>query len=125
MGLLRPGPRRPDRALHRPTDLVLETTRSQRRRLGGHHLRYGGTAITLFTDEHGHDRPACKGDTVGHGLYFAFDTQAEVDAVYARATAAGAEPVWTPELSEWGNYRCRGADPEGYEWTFGTHRPGQ
>ncbi len=29
-----------------------------------------------------------------------------------------------PGLTEWGNYRIRVADPEGYEWTFGTHRPG-
>jgi len=33
--------------------------------------------------------------------------------------------VWKPELTEWGNYRVRVADPEGYEWTFGTHRPGR
>lgn len=88
-------------------------------------LRCGGAAITLFTDEYGYDRPARKGDTVGHGLYIVFDSQAEVDDVYTKAMAAGAESVWTPELSEWGNYRCRVADPEGYEWTFGTHRPGQ
>lgn len=87
-------------------------------------VRYGDVAFTLFTDQEQYDRPTRKGDTVGHGLYVVFDTRAEVDAIYTKATAAGAEPVWTPELSEWGNYRCRVADPEGYEWTFGTHRPG-
>lgn len=87
-------------------------------------VRYGDIAFTLFTDQEQYDRPTRKGDTVGHGLYVVFDTRAEVDAIYTKATAAGAEPVWTPELSEWGNYRCRVADPEGYEWTFGTHRPG-
>jgi hypothetical protein len=30
----------------------------------------------------------------------------------------------TPAQSEW-NYRCRVADPEGFEWTFGIHRPGE
>ncbi|MFI5690928.1 VOC family protein [Kribbella sp. NPDC051586] len=88
-------------------------------------LRWLGKAFTLFTDEAQYDRPARKGDTVGHGMYVAFDSQDEVDALYATAIAAGAESVWIPELSEWGNYRCRVADPEGYEWTFGTHRPGQ
>jgi hypothetical protein len=23
------------------------------------------------------------------------------------------------------NYRCRVLDPEGFEWTFGTHWPGE
>jgi uncharacterized glyoxalase superfamily protein PhnB len=88
-------------------------------------MRYGGVAFTLFTDEEGYDRPTRKGDTVGHGTYIAFDTPAEVDAVFAKATAACAEPIWKPDLSGWGHYRCRVADPEGYEWTFGTHHPGQ
>lgn len=35
-----------------------------------------------------------------------------------------ARPRW-PELTDWGNYRCRVADIEGYEWTFGTHLPGE
>jgi uncharacterized glyoxalase superfamily protein PhnB len=47
-----------------------------------------------------------------------------VDAIHESAVAAGAESIWTPDTTEWGNYRCRVADPEGYEWTFGTHRPG-
>ncbi|MEV6272639.1 VOC family protein [Kribbella sp. NPDC051936] len=88
-------------------------------------MRYGGVAFTLFTDEQGYDRPTRKGETVGHGMYVAFDTQAEVDAMFAQATAAGADVVWKPELTEWGNYRFRVADPEGCEWTFGTHRPGR
>ena len=87
-------------------------------------MRYGGVSFTLFTDEDGYDRPTRKGDTVGHGAYIAFDSRDEVDALYQSATAAGAEIVWQPGLTQWGNYRIRVADPEGYEWTFGTHRPG-
>lgn len=33
--------------------------------------------------------------------------------------------IWDPAGTEWGNYRCRVADLEGYEWTFGTHHPGE
>jgi uncharacterized glyoxalase superfamily protein PhnB len=89
-------------------------------------VRYGtAVSFTLFTDQVQYDRPVRKGDTVGHGMYLVLDAPQKVDAIYAKAIAAGAESVWEPELSKWGNYRCRVADPEGYEWTFGTHRPGQ
>jgi uncharacterized glyoxalase superfamily protein PhnB len=87
-------------------------------------VRYGGVAFTLFTDREGYDRSTRKGDTVGHGAYIALDSQAEVNRIHASAIAAGAESVWEPAKSEW-NYRCRVADPEGYEWTFGTLRPGR
>jgi uncharacterized glyoxalase superfamily protein PhnB len=88
-------------------------------------MRYGDVAFTLFTDEDGYDRPVRKGDTVGHGAYVGLGSREEVRAIYATAIAAGAESVWTPDDTQWGNYRCRVADPEGYEWTFGTHIPGQ
>lgn len=48
-----------------------------------------------------------------------------VDAVWQQALAADAVPVWTPGWTEWGNYRCRVHDADGYEWSFGTHRPGE
>ncbi|MET7278080.1 VOC family protein [Kribbella sp. NPDC005582] len=86
-------------------------------------MRYGGVAFTLFTDRAGYDRPARKQETVGHGLYVALGSQDQVDATYRSAIAADAESIWEPAASEW-NYRCRVADPEGYEWTFGTYRPG-
>ncbi|TDC35902.1 VOC family protein [Kribbella albertanoniae] len=87
-------------------------------------MRYGGFAFTLFSDRAGYDRPVRKEDTVGHGMYVALDDREHVDAVYRSAIAAAAESIWEPAASEWGNYRCRVADPEGYEWTFGTYRPG-
>ena len=87
-------------------------------------MRWEEVSFTVFTDYDGYDRPARKGETVGHGLYICLTSQAGVDAVHASAAAAGGTVVWTPEMSEWGNYRCRVLDPEGYEWTFGTHRPG-
>jgi hypothetical protein len=78
-----------------------------------------------ITDEEGYDRPVRKGDTVGHGAYIGLGSEDEVRAIHASAVSAGAESIWTPDSTEWGNYRCRVADPEGYEWTFGTHIPGQ
>lgn len=88
-------------------------------------MRRDDVAITLFTDEVGYDKLVRKGDSVGHGSYVALSSEPEVDAVYTSAVKAGAESIWGPDNTEWGNYRCRVADPEGYEWTFGTHRPGQ
>jgi uncharacterized glyoxalase superfamily protein PhnB len=88
-------------------------------------LRRGDAAILVFTDEEGYERLPRKGDSVGHGVYLALGSQAEVDEVYATATKHGAETVWTPDNTEWGHYRCRVADLEGFEWTFGTHIPGQ
>jgi hypothetical protein len=38
--------------------------------------------------------------------------------------AAGARVVYPPEDAEWGTHRYRVLDPEGYEWSFGTYRPG-
>jgi uncharacterized glyoxalase superfamily protein PhnB len=86
-------------------------------------LRRGGAAIGVFTDRDGYDRPQRRGDTVGQGLYLCVGAD-EVDALWAAATDAGATGVWTPTATPWGNYCCRVLDPEGVEWTVGTHRPG-
>ncbi|OXM49913.1 VOC family protein [Amycolatopsis alba] len=88
-------------------------------------LRLGGASIIVFSAEEDYDRATRKGETVGHGLYVGLPTQEAVDAVFASAIEAGTTPVWKPEKTEWGNYRCRVDDLEGYEWTFGTHIPGQ
>ncbi|ONF65619.1 VOC family protein [Amycolatopsis keratiniphila] len=88
-------------------------------------LRRGEVRIIVFSAEEDYDRPARKGETVGHGLYVSLPTQEAVDAVFASAVDAGATTVWKPENTEWGNYRCRVDDLEGYEWTFGTYVPGE
>lgn len=41
------------------------------------------------------------------------DTFAEVDAEFARVTAAGARPVLEPTTEPWGQRTCYIADPEG------------
>ncbi|MFI6301711.1 VOC family protein [Amycolatopsis thailandensis] len=88
-------------------------------------LRLGGASIIVFSAEEDYDRATRKGETVGHGLYVSLPTQEAVDAVFASAVEAGATTVWKPENTEWGNYRFRVDDLEGYEWTFGTHIPGE
>lgn len=90
-------------------------------------LRLGDAAIMVFSDDgqsYDHPRPKSN-DTVGHGTHLALPDDAAVDAMWERALAAGAVPVLKPESTEWGNYRCRVRDPEGYEWSFGTHKPGE
>jgi uncharacterized glyoxalase superfamily protein PhnB len=88
--------------------------------------RLGDAAIIVFADAGaGYDRPAPRKDAVGQGMYLAVAENSEVDAVWQRAVAAGATPVLKPEETEWGNYRCRVRDPEGYEWSFGVHKPGE
>jgi uncharacterized glyoxalase superfamily protein PhnB len=90
-------------------------------------LRLGDASIIVFSDKGlDYDRMGPKSnDAVGHGTYVAMADAPAVDAVWERALAAGATPVWKPESTEWGNYRCRVRDIEGYEWSFGTHKPGE
>lgn len=88
-------------------------------------LRLGDAAIVVFSDRDGYQRPPRKGDTMGIGMYICLAEPAEVDAIHARSREAGAFCVWEPEATEWGSYRCRVLDPEGFEWTFGIHRPGE
>jgi predicted lactoylglutathione lyase len=45
-----------------------------------------------------------------------FGTEAEVDAAYARALAAGATPLKAPEKVFWGGYSGYFADPDGHVW---------
>ncbi|MFB9906364.1 VOC family protein [Allokutzneria oryzae] len=88
-------------------------------------LRREDVAIIVFSDDGaGYDRCEQRGPTVGHGAYISVASKEAVDALYASAVAGGATVVWKPEATEWGNYRFRVLDPEGYEWTFGIHRPG-
>ncbi len=56
----------------------------------------------------------------GRGVYCVVE---DVEALFARAEAAGARVVWAPHDTEFGTRRCRVMDPEGYEWSFGTYAP--
>ncbi|CAM3428292.1 VOC family protein [Kibdelosporangium persicum] len=86
-------------------------------------LRLGDAVIIVFSDHDGYERAPRQGDTSGQGVYLAVDSEATVDRIHRQATAEGATTIWEPAHSEW-NYRCRVADPEGFEWSFGIHLPG-
>jgi uncharacterized glyoxalase superfamily protein PhnB len=88
-------------------------------------LRLGDAVIVVFSDHDGYERAPRKGETCGLGIYLTVAGQSDVDAIHQQAVGAGATSVWQPEMSEYGNYRCRVLDLEGFEWTFGTHRPGE
>lgn len=88
-------------------------------------MRFGDAAVTVFSDRAGYVRPEPRGESVGFGLVFTLASPQAVDAVHRSALAAGAVDVIAPADTEWGNYRCRVRDIEGYEWTFGTYKPGE
>ena len=46
----------------------------------------------------------------------------DVDAVYQRAKAAGAEIIAEPHDTDYGSHDFAAADPEGNRWSFGTYR---
>lgn len=52
------------------------------------------------------------------GMTLAYNgrSKAEVDAVYARALDAGANPVKPPHAAFWGGYSGYFADPDGHLW---------
>jgi len=88
-------------------------------------LRLGDAVVVVFSDHDGYERPPRKGPTMGYGVYLSVPAPADVDALYTRAIDACATTIWKPETTEWGNYRFRVVDREGFEWSFGVHRPGE
>ena len=82
-------------------------------------VRTGEGVVMLGTAEHA--QPPLSGQSVGHGIYVHAEA---VDEHFARAEAAGATVVHPPEDTDWGTRRYRVLDPEGYEWSFGSYRPG-
>ncbi|MCE7004015.1 VOC family protein [Kibdelosporangium philippinense] len=87
-------------------------------------LRLGDAVIIVFNDYDGYERAPRKGDTSGQGVYLVVDSKQTVDRLHQQATALGAVTIWEPVQAEY-NYRFRVQDPEGFEWSFGIHRPGE
>ncbi len=62
------------------------------------------------------------GDAGDHGIYVAVE-DADADAHYQQAKAAGAEIVREVEDTDYGSREYTARDPEGNVWSFGTYRP--
>ncbi|WP_320669203.1 VOC family protein [Patulibacter defluvii] len=67
------------------------------------------------------DGPTWSGHAGEGRVYVAID---DVDALAARAQAAGATVLRGPEDTDYGSRECTLRDPEGNLWSFGTYRPG-
>lgn len=77
-----------------------------------------GGAVMLGSTKH------CEGPhaLMSAGANSAYVVTDRVDAVYARAKAAGAEIVSELEDTDYGSHTFGLRDPEGNLWTFGTYR---
>jgi uncharacterized glyoxalase superfamily protein PhnB len=76
-----------------------------------------GSGIFMF----GSARDDQWGDRVGQGwLYVAVD---DVDSLFERANAAGAEVVMEPTDQDYGSRDFSVRDLEGNLWSFGTYQP--
>lgn len=78
-----------------------------------------GMALGLFgRDDLAADqgRPGAALGTGAITLAQNFDTEAEVDAAFAAALAAGATALKAPEKVFWGGYSGYFADPDGHVW---------
>lgn len=62
--------------------------------------------------------PATSGIDSPVNLYAYCD---DVDALYARATKAGAKSVLPPQEMFWGDRMCKLLDPDGHSWSFATN----
>ncbi len=65
--------------------------------------------------------PATSGTPSPVQLYVYCD---DVDALFARATEAGARPSYPPRDMFWGDRMCQLIDPDGHSWNFATHLGG-
>jgi uncharacterized glyoxalase superfamily protein PhnB len=75
------------------------------------------------SDRHGEQPGDGWVDATGTGqAYCVVDTDAEVDAAYDRAMAAGATSVRAPEDQGYGGRGATVRDPEGNQWSFGSYR---
>lgn len=78
-----------------------------------------GQALALFGRDDLAADQGRAGTTLGTGavtLAQNFTTEAEVDAAFAAALAAGATTLKAPEKVFWGGYSGYWADPDGHVW---------
>jgi uncharacterized glyoxalase superfamily protein PhnB len=88
-------------------------------------LRFGDNCIMLGSSRDDDLRvrsPRELGGTTA-SVYVQVDRADEIDALFVRATAAGAEVVRSIEDTDYGSHDFSVRDPEGNLWTFGTYHP--
>ena len=88
-------------------------------------LALGGGMIMLGSakdDVHG-KRFKSPGEVGGVETRSAYVVVADVEAVYARAQAAGAEIVRPIQNTDYGSREFTLLDPEGHSWSLGTYDP--
>ena len=56
------------------------------------------------------------------GTFGAYVVTDDVDGVYQRARAAGAQIIAEPHDTDYGSHDFAARDPEGNRWSFGTYR---
>jgi len=84
-------------------------------------LRLDRAVVMVASFDQDYETPGLHDRSVGRGFYLHTD---QVDDLYEKAIAAGGQPVFAPEDTEWGSRRARVLDPGGNEWSFGTYEPG-
>jgi uncharacterized glyoxalase superfamily protein PhnB len=89
-------------------------------------LKLGGNLIMLGSVNSKNDpyvkSPKALGG-VSSSVYIALETAADIDALYARAKAAGADISREVCDTDYGSHEFGVRDPEGHVWGFGTYRP--
>jgi uncharacterized glyoxalase superfamily protein PhnB len=88
-------------------------------------IRIAGNLIMLGSSrDDGYDVRSPK-DTGGltASLYVVLPGDAELDALHARAVAAGAKVTSAPHETDYGSRDFSLLDTEGQHWTFGTYQP--
>ncbi len=83
-------------------------------------MAFGGGVVVIGTGEPPAEGDAAATSPTGQGIYVVVE---DVDAHHERAKAAGARIDYVPDDTDFGAWRYRALDPEGYEWSFGTYSP--
>jgi uncharacterized glyoxalase superfamily protein PhnB len=79
-------------------------------------------AVVMFSPEGAYGGPCKAPATLGTQSPVALMVYCDdVDALFARATAAGAQAMFPPMDMFWGDRMCKLTDPDGHLWSFATH----
>ena len=89
---------------------------------GEMHFRGAVVFISAARPAQGYFAPRKRGE-LECALSIGITDAAEVDAIYERAKAAGAEILLEPHSTDYMERGFDCLDPEGHYWGFGTYRP--